>query len=148
MSLLPNPGFEESRLYWAATNHAPNVTYAILNSPSVARSGDNVLCMRTSVPGGSIAQDAVFLAPSVSCFAWIRAATIPVMGALAMWQLNTSRNLFCKFSAGQQWQLITNTLSLTAVGRPDLRDQPRPIRIEFYLETVNADLYIDSVNAF
>jgi hypothetical protein len=79
---------------------------------------------------------------SISCFAWLRSGTeTPVSGALTIWDLARELSIGTDFSVGPSWTIVTKAL--------DLGDRdPRNLRIEIYLTTVDTPLHVDSVNAF
>jgi hypothetical protein len=152
MSYLLNPSFEEGKEGppWQRINIANAVEFDIAStvpdSPAVvAKSGSFFLRARSSVPGGSIAQDFVVQGVrSISAFAWVRAESVPASGALALWQLGPpDRPNMANFAANNSdWTLVTNVLDLTDV------DAVKTVRVEFYLNTSDAWLLVDSVNAF
>lgn len=144
MSYLRNPGFEQGDVSWSRINQAPAVSYGIRSTAGIARSGVNFLSVRSAVEDGSIAQDVIIpgSTPSLSCFAWVRAKAGQVAGTLAMWHLGPDKGVPARFTVGTQWSLVTCTLDF------DNASSSRSVRVEFYISTINADLYIDSVNAF
>ena len=141
MSLLKNPGFEVGSEFWFRSNKSEAVSFSIDKDPSIAKSGEKFLRMRTSSAAGSIAQDFTSKAPSVSALAYVKAAGASVSGTMALWDLNAGVSSSTRFTVGQQWTLLANMLG-TGSGID------RKIRVEFYLDTPNADLLIDSVTAF
>jgi hypothetical protein len=144
MSYLENPSFESIDEGWAPLNLPGSVQYGTLFDPAVAKSGNAVYYFRTSTPDGSVAQDVTVLAPSVSCFAWLRAETGVAEGALTIWRLNTGHETSARFQVGQQWTLVTNVMGLRVGGVVT----QQALRVEFYLSTVNVNLFIDSTNLF
>ncbi|MHA5050125.1 hypothetical protein [Streptomyces sp. SD15] len=147
MSYLLNPSFEDKDVQWQRVNIPSAVSYDIVQGTAQvpAKSGDFYLAVRSTVPGGSIAQDFTIQGVrSISAFAWVRARVGQVRGTLAIWQLGPpDRPMPARFTAGSSdWTLVTSTLDLTNVG------SSKTLRIEFYLDTPSTDLLIDSVNAF
>jgi hypothetical protein len=144
MSYLENPSFETPYEDWTSVNHAAAVQQGYDFGSAIAKSGNVTFYFRTSMPDGSVAQDVSVLTPSVTCFAWVRARTGFVDGALTLWRLATGHESTARFRVGAEWLLLTNTMGLRYGG--SLVQQL--IRVEFYLSTVNADLLIDSANLF
>ncbi|NJP94935.1 hypothetical protein HCN51_36815 [Nonomuraea sp. FMUSA5-5] len=144
MSYLRNPSFEAPDIApWTRMNQAAAVQYKIWGT-SDARSGGAVLVMSTSQMEGSVCQDftATGPPPSISCFAWVRSASqSPVKGSLAIWDLGANRSVAARFTATPEWRLVTCTMDTAGSGL-------RQIRVEFYLRTINHELWVDSVNAF
>jgi hypothetical protein len=147
MSLLANPGFESptSAAPWDRMNLPNTVDFNIIKPASVARSGEYCLRFKTSQPGGSMGQDTGNLTiPSVTVLAYVSAeGPNPVSGRLAIWELDpgADQNNWTDFNAQPgQWTLVTCVKQIMT--------PPSRIRVEFYLNTTNAYLYIDSVNAF
>lgn len=133
MSYLENPGFESVDEGWVPLNLAGSVQYGTLFNPAVAKSGNAVYFFRTTAPGGSVAQDVAVLAPSVSCFAWLRAENGVANGTLTIWRLNTGHETSVRFSVGQEWTLVTNVMGLRYGGAVS----SQKLRVEFYLSTIN-----------
>ncbi|GAA2212273.1 hypothetical protein GCM10009850_077350 [Nonomuraea monospora] len=144
MSYLRNPSFEAPDIApWTRMNQAGSVQYKIWGT-SDARSGDAVLVMSTSQAEGSVAQDFTATGPpaSVSCFAWVRSGSQqPVKASLTIWDLGVNRAVSARFTATPEWRLVTCAMDTSGTS-------PKQIRVEFYLHTVNRELWIDSVNAF
>ncbi|MFD0475688.1 hypothetical protein ACFQ0B_51330 [Nonomuraea thailandensis] len=46
-----------------------------------------------------------------------------------------------RFTATPEWRFVTCTMDVTG-------GAPKQIRVEFYLLTLNQELWVDSVNAF
>ncbi|MEU4215460.1 hypothetical protein [Actinoplanes sp. NPDC026623] len=145
MSYLENSSFESYQLQqgWVRVN-LPEAVQLVYVGGGIAKTGSWVMELRSSVPGGSMGQDVVVQAPSVSCFAWLRAKNAMAEGTLALWRLNTGHVSTAEFRVSTTWTLITNTLDLRFAGRLD----PQSIRVEFYLNSVDDSLYIDSANLF
>ena len=148
MSYLRNPNFSGTTVGptlspWVVLNLPNSVAYNIVNDPNVAKSGDLYLRFNTDTAGGSIAQDIVLHdVTSLSCFGWFRSGGAnPVSGALTIWDLTRNWFVETRFLVGPDWTLVTNTAGLNPPG-------PVNIRIEIYLSTPNADLFVDSINAF
>lgn len=148
MSYLLNPSFEDQKnIQWQRVNIGNAVSFDVVQGTSQipAKSGDFYLAARSTVPGGSIAQDfSVQGVRSISAFAWVRARVGQVSGTLAIWQLGSpDRAMPARFTAmSAEWDLVTCTLDLTNVA------SSKTIRVEFYMDTPSSDLLVDSVNAF
>ncbi|SDP65170.1 hypothetical protein SAMN04487914_12354 [Arthrobacter sp. ok909] len=157
MSFLVNPGFERHStggVGWFANNLANSLGYNDSSISPLARTGDRVLVMRASETGASIAQD--FIAHqanvnptvrSLSAFGWFRSETDEtVAGALAIWDLNVSdRAVTAPFEVGPTWTLVTCTLDTLS---PPSKIEIWRARVEVYLNTIDKDLLVDSLNAF
>lgn len=104
-----------------------------------AYSGDFFLRASTTEFDGSVALDHTFpgqIRPAaVAIHAWIRAPGNQVSGILAIWDLASNKSQRTRFTANGNWQFISNGAFLTG----------DTIRVEFYLETLTANLDIDSV---
>lgn len=148
MSLTSN--FEQGAPGWRPVNLASSVTMNVLqNGPAGnAQSGSAFLRASTSKQAGSVAVDTTYsgLAPvSLGVFAWVRAPGPPVSGILTIWQLSPAginNHPDTPFQAAAGWSLISNVLLITNPGTG-----PISIRVEFYMNTINANLDIDSVVA-
>lgn len=142
MSLLANPSFEMGTAdYWKRGNQANAVSFGVERDSNVARSGTHYLRVRTAVAGGSIAQDFRSKGPGVTALAYVRAAGSSVTGQMTLWDLDSNASCSTRFSVGQQWTLLADMLGTHPANE-------RSIRIEFYIDTPNADLLIDSATAF
>jgi hypothetical protein len=160
VSFLRNPSFEKSfggvGTDWFRNNLAESITCDESQSNSMARSGDRVCMLRTTQPGGSIAQDFTAykantepVIRSVSAFGWFRAANYPdlISGSLTLWDMSAvpDRPVSSRFEVGPSWMLITTVID--RVGSPPSNTNWR-VRAEVYVNTINASLLIDSVNTF
>ena len=163
MSYLGNNTFRAGLAPWRAFNKAGSVATDIGNDDT-AFSGTNFLRFQTSASGGSVAVDFVaqqpiagvsqgpqgggelagFTFPS-SLFAqlWIRARPGfgPVSGTLAFWELGLARNEVNNpntlFAVAFAWTPIALSI--------DLRGAGPTVRLEVYLDTLNAALDIGAV---
>jgi hypothetical protein len=109
-----------------------------------ARSGTSYGIARSSVVGGSVAQDfEVALARSVMAFAWVRSRTgsPSVSGSFVLWSLSNGQAVTTKFTASQEW-----AMTCVAQDVPGQGTSNSPMRLEFYLDTINVDLLIDLAN--
>jgi hypothetical protein len=163
--------FEQGINGWRPVNSAEAVTMERL-ADGTAYSGSAFLRVTTSVFQGSIAQDVVSarnVSISVSgsttlgghahevvgsgsgiieessfgVFAWVRAAPggPNVSANLTLWQFPPGVSTNIAFTVGSNWTLISNCIDIIA-------PQTAMIRIEFYLDSVNVALDIDSVLGF
>jgi hypothetical protein len=154
MSIIPNPNFESSTpngqfYFWRPVNFPQDVTFGVehvVNDPA-ARNGASYAVARTTVAGGSIAYDFNYASTdinttSLTALAWLR--TRPGSPSLSVqmtfWDLVENQATKAEISVGQTWQLET----CARIGR----NSPNNFRIEFYINTPNQDLLIDSVNVF
>ena len=142
--------FENGAPGWRPVNLASSVTMTAMRNGAAgnAQSGSGFLRALTRQQGGSVAIDTTFsgLAPvNLAVFAWVRAAGAPVNGTLTVWQLTpggVNNHPDTPFQATGNWTLISNVIELVNPGTGNIN-----VRVEFYINTVNANLDIDSVVA-
>lgn len=136
-------------LPWRPVNFPTSVQMNVVQNASIAYSGSGFLRASTTQPGGSVAVDEPLgsLQPlNISVFAWVRTpgpATLD--GSLAIWQLAPGAppfNATTSFTAVAEWSLVSNVLILQPGG-----SGPPTIRVEFYMNTIITELYIDNVIA-
>jgi len=143
--------FENGAPGWRPVNLANSVTMNVMqNGPGGnAQSGTRYLRARTSQAGGSVAIDTTYsgLAPvNLAVFAWVRAPGPAVNGTLTIWQLSPggiNNHPDTPFQAAGNWVLLSNILTIV-----NPSTGPITVRVEFYINTLNANLDIDSVVAF
>jgi hypothetical protein len=143
--------FENGAPDWRPVNLAPSVTMdAMTNGPDGnAQAGSGFLRASTTQQGGSVAIDTTYdLAPTrLAVYAWVRAPGPPVSGLLTIWQLSPDgidNHPDTPFQAVGTWTAIGNVIELI---RQPTDTEPVTVRVEFYINTVNASLDIDSVVA-
>jgi len=145
MSLLQNPEFENGKTQpWYPENVHDAVYLEVLYEPHKARTGTRFLRFTTSKPHASVAQDIKVTMPSVTALAYLRAGSGKVSGSLAISDLgaNPDNKISAPFEVGETWTQVIAVLGMQTTGAN------RPVRVEFYLTTTDADMYIDSVTAF
>lgn len=140
--------FENGASGFRPYNLSANVTQIVV-SDGTAYSGSSFLRAITTETAGSVAKDFAYdpnIYPesypqtgSVGVIAWVRSAPGQgsFSGALAIWQLDKNISSATRFSVGNQWTLLTNLLETV--------ETPLTIRVEFYMNSVNEFLDIDSV---
>jgi hypothetical protein len=143
MSLLENPDFESGKLQpWKLVLGADTAEQQVVNDTDKARTGSHFLSLGAPRERSSVAQDITVRMPSVTALAYVRAETIDVSGALAIHDLAANRHISVPFKVNQTWTQVVAMLG---------RETPSangPVRIELYLDTTHASMYIDSVAAF
>jgi hypothetical protein len=125
-------------------NNAASVTASLVQNATDAQSGSGYLRATTTQAGGSVAVDVnIGGAPSqVAAFAWVRSLDGPLDGVMTLWgNLNPAAqdNPGTPFTAEKHWRLLTNAAPVNSMGGP------LTCRLEFYMNTVNANLDIDTV---
>ncbi len=149
MSLLQNPDFESGLTHWFRNNNGESVDPTVVkdNGGHIVRSGTHYLKFKTSILHGSMAQDITVTMPSVTALAYLRAESTDVSGRLTIWDLDASdsdphKNNSTPFKGvGQNWTQIIAILGLNTHAN-------RHVRIELYLDTADANLFVDCVAAF
>jgi hypothetical protein len=142
MSLISDPHFASGAPGWRPVNYAGDVVFGQQNDAATARTKTWFAYARTAVAGGSVALDVTYFPDvfiSQTVLAWVRARTGVFSGTLAYWDLTPNTNESVNFTVGETWTPIT------VMGRAS---GAKGTRIEFYMDTLNADLLIDSVNLF
>jgi hypothetical protein len=146
MSLLQNPDFEngDNPKPWRAVSEFETVKLEVGNDTHIARTGARYLKFRAAKMDSSVAQDIEVSIPSVTALGYVRADTIDVSGRLTIWDLaaNPLKKIEFPFKVGQTWTQIVATLGRKTPGTKGL------VRIELYLDTTDAFMFIDSVTAF
>jgi hypothetical protein len=143
MSLLRNPDFESGQLQpWKLVVGADTAEHHVINEVDKARTGSHCLKFKASTERSSVAQDIAVTMPSVTALAYVRADTIDVSGSLTIWDLAANRKISAPFKVGQTWAQVVAMLGRQNSGTNG------PVRIELYLDTTGAFMYIDSVAAF
>jgi hypothetical protein len=145
MSLLQNPEFENGQTDpWKPENSATDVQLLPVFDPDGARTGNRYAKFRTHKPHGSVAQRINVTMPSVTALAYVRAESGQVSGSLAISDLdaNPDNKISAPFKVGETWTQVIAVLGMKTTGAN------RPVRVEFYLDTKDAFLHIDSVTAF
>jgi hypothetical protein len=145
MSLLRNPDFESGLAPWEHL-FGGSVDLKVIGDTHKARTGSHYLSFRVNEAHTSVSQDIHHVTmPSVTALAYVRAESSPVSGWLTIWdapgatnQKNVSARIL---NVGQTWTQIVATLG---------RENPASgtVRIELYLDTIDAFMWIDSVTAF
>lgn len=171
MALLKNASFQFGMDGWGPCNLPDNVSIGVMRN-GTAKSGEAFLRASTTVVGGSVAQDFYpnGTEPCVGVLAWIRAAPggPPVSGMLTIWRLDIGTREDVQFAATSDWTLVTSVSpalpTVLVVGGDEARSTPAPhgrrstltrqaspnvprLRVEFYIDTTNADFDIDCVIA-
>jgi hypothetical protein len=142
MSFLRNPSFENDKDFWTPINFPGSVTFSVGTSTvPLPVTGSKIASIVSLVPLGSIGQDAVVNAPSVSCFAHVTSVTGNTNGFLNIWNLDTNTAASTPFTVQNPgtWQLVMNTLDLGGNAN---------VRVEIYSNTPGGELSIDYVNLF
>lgn len=150
MSLIADPGFSNGGPGWRPLNGGDAVVFGQQNDAEIARSGDGWFAYgRTRRPAGSVALDLDLTQvsqslqiDSLTAVAWVRArpGRADVSGTMALWNLQQAATSHgARFVASQSWQFVSVMLPRGGKSR---------FRVEFYIETVDEDLLIDSVNVF
>jgi hypothetical protein len=135
----------------ASSVSPPNI---LQNGPAGnAQSGTRFLRTFTKQSGGSVAVDFTFFngGPGsenffVSAFAWVRSLDGPLDGLMTLWgDLNPANNNHpdVPFRAEKHWKFLNNAVPVTIGG--NLFGSSKTIRLEFYMETTETALDIDSV---
>jgi len=143
MSLLKNPDFESGLQSWTQISGGP-ADIGVPSDTDKARTGSRYLRFRATTAQSSVGQDIQVTMPSVTALAYVRAESNNVSGSLAIWDLPGTPNakkISAPFTVGQTWTQIVATSA---------RRNPAngAVRIELYLDTTHAFIWIDSVNAF
>lgn len=148
--------FEGGLGAWRPVNYAANVTAVPINDPAAAKQGVQFMRFRTSIAGGSVAQDAripVFVASvtvvngvayptwgavanSLQFSVWLRSAPgqANVQGVVALWDLNANVSTDTRFDVGGQWTQFSAGLDRAATF----------VRVEVYLNSVNQWVDVDA----
>ena len=145
MSLLQNPEFENGKTQpWHPENVHDAVKLEVLFDAHKARTGSRFLSFRVSKPHASVAQEIKVTMPSVTALAYVRAGSGRVSGSLTISDLgaNPDNKISAPIDVGETWTQVIAVLGMQTTGAN------RPVRVEFYLTTTDADMYIDSVTAF
>jgi len=150
MSLLVNSSFEQGVLApWQRLNQPGQTLLGIGNTPGLAMIGVNYATLYTAVAGGSIGQDFSGYMPSVAAIAYVRSGSgAAVNGRLALWDFVDMTNAVSSFVAANAWVSVMTVKDLRGSGSPHAARPANSIRVEIYLDTPKADLFIDSVTAF
>jgi len=152
MGVISNSFFESGTAGWQPVNNAGAVSIGAVTNDGTARVGTSYLQVSTSQQGGSVAIDipqSNYVQPtSLYALAWLRAPQGQVDVTLAMWEIAHSPyaivvNMNRNFTAyGNEWFMIENGLdSLPLPGG----SSEVSYRLEFYINTINQPLDIDSV---
>ncbi len=168
MAYLTNSTFENGQAGWAAINGANQVTTQIV-SDGTARSGASFLRARVEEPGCSVGTDFFMTiwnqypdqfefgaTNSVGVIAYVRAAPggPPISGQLKLWSLGLEsgpqNNNGTNFTVGSDWTMLACALDGTNyqyLRNRNIYGHPQ-IRVEFYINTVDAYFDIDTVLAY
>ena len=148
MAYTENSTFEGGQQGWTPLNLASSVFINIVQN-GTARSGRSFLRAITSQRMGSIALDFSLrlpTPPSLCALAYVRAAPaqVPVPGIMKFWNLSVPSRLDendTRFVATGDWTLVMCAIDIPPTANP-------LIRLEFYIDTVQGELEIDTVSVF
>ena len=138
---LQQASFESSAAGWRPVNLTGDVNLAQYNNAAFAHDGSGFLETKTSLPGGSVAQNvsvSTQAGQSYSFSVWLRSAgASPVSGTLAVWGLGgIGQSGSTNFTVGPTWTRVTAPLPIKNSGHTILR-------AEIYMETTGLSLDAD-----
>ena len=138
---MSSPSFENGFGRWTPGNGFIN--RVIYTNPDKAVDGSSLLGTNTTVKGRSMSQTItrnVSVSSSYTATLWVRSANgKPFTGNVALWALGaSSQSRSTSFTVTDTWTPIAVTLPVTKAGNNRLK-------LEIYLNTTGATLYVDNV---